>query len=357
MPDAPVVDSAALADAPSSAGCNVPVIVTPTTSPSGYGPEPAIAADPSGVVNILYYDSIEGDLRNARRSPNGTWTVEVVDSVGGNPGGIVSDPSGGLHASYVWQQTLRYAYRPPGGAWTATEIFGVYAGSDSDIARGPSGELHIGYRGQDLKSLRFAHRAATANFHDWTDHIVESQGAFVGDNSITLDAQGLPHISYADLSTNDLKVADPTLAGWQRTTVDATSQVYFGTSAVFDGQGGMNVVYFDGTNGDLKYAYRATAGSAWTTTTIDAVGRTGLYPQIARDSSGGLHVSYMRTDTQMLRYAVWPPGGTWSTADVAPVGPEAWGSQTAIAIDPYGRAHLAAYDAVNRSLLYMFRCP
>ena len=64
-----------------------------------------------------------------------------------------------------------------------------------------------------------------------------------------------PHCLHNDLH---LKYAYQTAGGaWTTDTIDSTVWARDYVSLAVDGAGGVHVAYYDGTNEDLRYAYRA----------------------------------------------------------------------------------------------------
>jgi hypothetical protein len=98
--------------------------------------------------------------------------------------------------------------------------------------------------------------------------------------SIAVDAKGYPHISYRDVSKQDLKYAVKTGDLWAIETVpDPTPTVGLYTAIAVDNQGNPHISYHDYTNADLKYAMKS--GDSWTIETVDVTGNMGIETSIA----------------------------------------------------------------------------
>jgi hypothetical protein len=145
---------------------------------------------------------------------------------------------------------------------------------------------------------------------------VDAAGSVGLYTSLAVDASGRLHVSYYDGTNADLKyatcAADCALtANWQAATVDAAGNVGFYTSLAVDAGGRLHVSYYDGTNGELKYATCAAAcelAANWQTVTVDADGLAGFFTSLAVDASGRLHVSYYDDFFGNLKYATCAAG-------------------------------------------------
>lgn len=126
---------------------------------------------------------------------------------------------------------------------------------------------------------------------------------------------------------------------WTTETVDAVDQVGPHTSLALDSGDNPHISYYDGTNGDLKYAYYD--GWRWRTETVDNNYMVGLYTSIALDRANNPHISYQDATNYLnrtLKYAYYY--GVWhtETVDVGDVGE--W---TSIAVDSHNRPHISYY--------------
>jgi len=130
---------------------------------------------------------------------------------------------------------------------------------------------------------------------DWTTVTVDAEGDVGWWTSIAVDANGDPVISYRDGTNRDLKFAICDLSAstngncdqpgdWSKVTVDAAGYVGYHSSMAVDANGDPMISYYDGTNGDLKFAIcdlsASTNGNCdqpgdWTKVTVDAAGNVG----------------------------------------------------------------------------------
>jgi uncharacterized repeat protein (TIGR01451 family) len=68
-----------------------------------------------------------------------------------------------------------------------------------------------------------------------------------------------------------------------------------------DGDGYPHISYYEGYNGDLRYAYQDDSG--WHIETVDSAGDVGRYTSIALDGSGYPHISFYDATRGGLKYA------------------------------------------------------
>ena len=176
---------------------------------------------------------------------------------------------------------------------------------------------------------------------------IDSIGDVGLDTSLAVDLSGKPHISYYDVTNQDLKYASSNGTAWSSETVDATGNVGLYTSLAIDFLGNPHISYYDVTNGDLKYAFKS--GTTWSAQAVDAPGDVGQYTSITLDFSGDPRISYYDVTNQDLKYAS-KDGPTWSKETVDSTGDV--GQHTSLALDILEKPHISYYDVTNGDLKY-----
>ena len=283
-----------------------------------------------------------GALVPSIRAERSGWSIETVDSTGGNTGFYTSlalDSSGYPHISYYYYDntTLRYAYQDGGGWHISTVDSAGDVGWFTSLALDTSGYPHISYLDGTNGDLKYAYQDGSG----WHTVTVDSTGNVGPYTSLALDSSDYPHISYLDATNRDLKYAYKDSAGWHNITVDSIGLVGWYTSLALDTSGYPRISYLDYTNEDLKYAYKD--GSGWHTVTVDSTG--GMYTSLALDSSGYPHISYYVNGD--LKYAYKDSAG-WHTSTVDSAGDVGW--YTSLALDTSGYPHISYYG--NGDLKY-----
>jgi len=141
---------------------------------------------------------------------------------------------------------------------------------------------------------------------------VDSTGSVGYSSSVTLGADGLPVISYLDLTNANLKVAHcgnaACSAGNTITTVDSVgpiSDVGVYTSVTVGADGLPLISYFDHGNDDLKVARcgNAACSAGNTITTVDSTGEVGRDPTVTVGAEGLPVISYLDWNNGDLKVA------------------------------------------------------
>lgn len=182
----------------------------------------------------------------------------------------------------------------------------------------------------------------------WSIEQVESGG--VGEfSSLAIDNNNHSHISYYDGSNGDLRYAKWDGISWNIETVDSSDDVGKFTSIALDSSDHPHISYFDATNEDLKYAY--WTGSLWNVQTVDNDGSVGGYTSIALDKNNYPHISYYDYSDTNLKYANWT-GTSWNIQTVDST--DRVGEYSSLALDSNDYPHIGYYDRDNTNLKYTY---
>src|SRR5262249_30317343 len=84
-----------------------------------------------------------------------------------------------------------------------------------------------------------------------------------------------------------------------------------------DANGGTHISYYDLTQGDLRYAYRASSSlGPFSITVVDSAGDVGRWTSIAVDGLGTVYLAYYDATNGVLKLATKSQGGSWATQTV-----------------------------------------
>jgi hypothetical protein len=155
----------------------------------------------------------------------------------------------------------------------------------------------------------------------WVVQTVDTGGGF---NSMVVDNNGNPHISYSGNGDRDLKYARWTGSDWAIQTVD--TDLPDGcryVSIALDSNGYPHISY---RAREYALGYAHWTGSGWAMEIVDSIDFI-YYTSIALDNNDHPHVSYSYEYPCSLRYARWT-GSEWITEI-----PHGLGGHAAIALD------------------------
>lgn len=250
-----------------NSACTGSALITPVDASGTVGLFTAIAIGTDGLPVISYYDSGNGDLKVAHcanAACTGAATITAADSAGS-------------------------------------------VGAYTDIAIGSDGFPIVSYQDASAHHLKVAHceNAACTGLATVTPlDVAGSTGYYT---SIAIGADGLPVVSYYDLSNGDLKVAHcdsvDCTGGVSLTAVDTAGIVGPYPSIAIGADGLPIVSYYDQTNADLKVAHCASADCAGgaVITALDTTGDAGQYSALAIGADGLPIVSYYTPPTGNLK--------------------------------------------------------
>ncbi len=306
-------------------------------------------------------------------SPYCRWVEQiardgVINGCGGGrycPGQPVTREQLAVFLTRAMRGTLDFA-PAPGGARTTTvddpATSGV--GEYTSIANGADGLPVISYFANGTNALTVAHCNDIACVGaDETITTVDNPANIVGlYTSIAIGADGLPIISYNDSVAMNLKVAhcnDVACApgGEVITTVDGSTNNVGSYTSIAIGADGLPIIsYYDLTAGTLKVAHcndLACAGMNETISTVDdpPTNSVGSHTSIAIGTDGLPIISYQDNSAANLKVAhcsdVACAGATTTTVDDSAA---TVGSSTSLAIGVDGLPVISYVDLTNDTL-------
>jgi len=266
----------------------------------------AIGAD--GLPLISYYDATNGNLRVMHCADAAclSGTLAAPDTGGdvGQHTAITVGTDGLPVVSYydVTNSALKVlhcgdALCTSGNTLTTVDNAGNVGGYTS-IAIGTDGLPTISYYDFSNGALLVLHCGDLSCASGNTRSTVDSAGDAGWYSSLTIGADGMPVVSYHNATSGDLRVAHcdeiTCAAGGSLTTVDSSGNVGQYTSITIGADGLPVISYYDLTNGNLKVAHcgNALCDSGNAITTLDSVGITGQYTAITIGADGLPLISY-----------------------------------------------------------------
>ncbi len=292
-----------------NADCTTGNTIRTVDSPLDVGAHSSIAVGADGLPVISYYSTIYGGLKvvhcgNAacnyyntvtlvyETGDVGTYTSITIGADGLPVISLYDNASLNLNVLHCGNVDCT-----SGDTMTAVDTAGD-VGSYTSIATGADGLPVVSYYDLTNTNLKVLHCGNVDCTSGNTITTVDSTGQVGQFSSITIGADGLPLVSYREYTNYDLKVlhcgnAECT-SGNTITTVDSAGNVGVDTSVTIGADGLPIVSYYDGNNGDVKVLHcgnaACTAGnSVWA---VDAGGDVGYYTSITIGVDGLPVLSY-----------------------------------------------------------------
>ncbi|QLH74006.1 MAG: fibronectin type III domain-containing protein [Methanomassiliicoccales archaeon] len=358
-------------------------------SSSNMGSFNSIAIDANDRPWIIYYDSINKDLRYATMKSDGSWAKGLVDSssdVGkycdiafspaGSPAVSYYDADGMLKVAFfdgskfkpeavasmaagsTWinffsdgrpvvvyrdmSTTHLYYALKTNGEWSEEPIDGTPAGSISAATMGPDDRLMVTYTSTATGLLRFS----SFDHGNWTSENLPASVASSASKSIAVDGSGSVHITYYSTTDGALMYMDGTSGIWDSRPIDTNDGAGVVNAVCADKIGKISMVYVESSGVRSTLKYLSSNMAVWKVYKVDTTGgNVGRSNDIAVDLNGKTHLVYF--DGNALIYATDVTGSFVSTIVDAHAG-----QNPSIAVDVDGAVHISYHDQVGKHLKY-----
>jgi hypothetical protein len=292
-------------------------------------------------------------IPKAAVAQNLKWTVETADTFGKSMS-LAIDKDGNVHMSYLsGDKTVKYGFRSShNGKWFSLDIAPSAGYSDlpTKIALDPQGNPHMCFTPAVMKYASFDGKK-------WNVQQIDPGAGLIEFNcSVAIGSDGIPQVSWYQYSSPDspyylhIKYAELVNGVWQARTLDYEGQTGKWNSMVVDSQNNPHLSYDSFLKGELKSAYND--GKQWKVSVIDSreaergngAYNRGMGNSILVNSKNLGQIAYEYDDT--LLYA-WQTDTGWRHEVVDHISTTgSWiGYHTRQAFDPQGRPHIVYDDA------------
>lgn len=243
--------------------------------------------------------------------------------------------------------SVRIAELRKSDAAAETQLLGVF-GNNNALRRDFYGLTHFAWFDSSQRTLKYAVRSSTGHWSRITtpDETNVDMGQYV---SMSFDQRGRPALAYFDGFNGDLRYAKWSSGDWSRETVDSRFSVGLYPNLTFSEQNEPTIAYYCKTVGDLRLAQ--FGGLSWAITTIDGADGTdtGRSVSLARDRDGRLAIAYEDSTAGALKLATQTATGwTTSVVDASTRGV----AFISLAFDKSNRPSISYYDAYPADLKF-----
>jgi hypothetical protein len=266
------------------------------------------------------------------------------------------DKKGRAHIIYDYRRQegdkmiyhMAYA-RKRGGKWEVEKVGPDGEGVSMSLDR--DGLPHVSFYDRNDDKVKYVRRTRTG----WKCEVVARDlGYAVYTTSIGVDKAGRTHIVYDTNEYNRDALNYVRYSGDKAQAEVLPFEGRVGASALaLDSKGRVHIAFQDTSRGDVRYAVKA--GATWQIGVVDKRGWLGGGISMAFDRNDFPYLTYYSTGQEWyeLRFARWT-GKNWAIESVTHgegyVKPYIWGARTSTAIDDRGRPCIAFLDPVNHYL-------
>lgn len=354
--------------------CEAPLVVTLDTT-GAVGDHTSVAIGADGLPLIAYRDATSGDLTadlKILHCGNEACTGGNQATTADSPGGVGTDTSLAIGADGLpvvsYKDTANLDLKilhcgnvacTSGNQATSVDTGPANVGSDTSLAIGTDGLPIVSYvdvTNGDLKILHCGNAACTSG-----NEINVGDIGPVGvdtDTSIAVGSDGLPVVSYYDFNGGDLMILHcgnaTCSSGNTATPVDTDWWVGEFSSLAIGTDGFPVVSYRDGTNGDLKVLHcgnvACTSGNVMTPVDTSA-DPLGYDTSIAVGADGFPVVSYYDASANDLKMVRCGNAACTSGNEILVLdSPGTVGRQTSVALGTDGLPVVSYHDVSNGDL-------
>jgi len=315
---------------------------------------PSLAVDSNSNLHISYSDSTGGLKYGFRPAGSSKWFFMVLDKqLGALTTGITLDSHNNPHICYT-PGIIKYAHFD-GKKWQIIQIAkdSGEIGYTCSVAIAKDGTPHLTWYQLSGPTPNYLHmRYAVLKDSAWLVRTLDFDNETGKWNSMVLDAQSNPLISYSAWFNGELRLAHWNGQKWEFHTADSRTRsqgeynIGEGNSLVLDSDGKPHVSFY--SEKALKYAH--LVGEQWKVETVDQFtwlgGWAHFRSSIVLDKHARPHICY--EDAGLLKHAYWD-GKEWRIQVLARNGLESLRYET-MAIDRDDNIYVAFRDPEDNTL-------
>lgn len=315
---------------------------------------PSLVVDSNSNLHISYADSTGALKYGFRPAGSAKWFFMVLDKqLGAFSSKLALDSNNNPNICYT-PGSIRYA-RFDGKKWNTIQVAkdSGEIGYTCSIAISKDGVPHLTWYQLSGPTPNYLHmRYAVLKDNAWLARTLDFDGETGKWNSMVLDSEGNPLVSYSAWVNGELRVAHWTGKQWEFTTVDSRTRskgeynIGEGNSLILDSAGKPHVSFY--SEKTLKYAH--LVGDEWKVETVDQITWLGSWAHfrssIVLDKLAHPHICY--EDAGVLKHAYWN-GKQWHIEVLARNGSESF-RYASMAIDRDDTIYIAFRDPEDNTL-------